>query len=229
MNLRTYWSLDPSFSTWGRWLPGHKHWFVGSGIVTRYALRDSAAQIIIPIEEIDELSDEQIGQGVRMLVRDARAIHALCLADDLLEHRGEIFKKYRDHNNYVIDVRDAIVGFADYPHLDPPGKIKKALRMVSDFIAHVDRKEKGKTTKRYERAAAAKDFDALFIAVGRRDGFKCAACGSVDDLQLDHIEPVALGGETHPNNLQLLCKPCNIQKGERTIDYRGTQQAEDVQ
>lgn len=49
--------------------------------------------------------------------------------------------------------------------------------------------------------------------VFRRDGGRCVACGSDELLQFDHIIPVALGGATTPENLQLLCAPCNRAKG----------------
>lgn len=49
--------------------------------------------------------------------------------------------------------------------------------------------------------------------VFRRDGGRCAACGSGELLQFDHVIPVALGGSSTPANLQLLCAPCNRDKG----------------
>lgn len=49
--------------------------------------------------------------------------------------------------------------------------------------------------------------------VFERYGGKCAECGSTFDLQYDHVIPVALGGATTAENLQLLCAPCNREKG----------------
>jgi len=50
-------------------------------------------------------------------------------------------------------------------------------------------------------------------AVFERDGGKCVQCGSSFDLQYDHVIPVALGGATTVENLQLLCADCNREKG----------------
>ena len=50
-------------------------------------------------------------------------------------------------------------------------------------------------------------------AVFERDGGKCAQCGTNFDIQYDHILPVALGGATTIDNLQLLCGDCNREKG----------------
>lgn len=45
---------------------------------------------------------------------------------------------------------------------------------------------------------------------------RCAGCGKkATPLHLDHIIPVARGGASDPNNLQLLCAPCNQSKGAK--------------
>lgn len=46
-----------------------------------------------------------------------------------------------------------------------------------------------------------------------RDSGKCRHCGSVVELQFDHVIPVAMGGSSEPENLQVLCGPCNRRKG----------------
>jgi 5-methylcytosine-specific restriction endonuclease McrA len=51
--------------------------------------------------------------------------------------------------------------------------------------------------------------------VFRRDGGRCARCGSDELLQFDHVIPVALGGASTAANLQLLCAPCNRDKGAK--------------
>ena len=50
-------------------------------------------------------------------------------------------------------------------------------------------------------------------AVFERDGGRCVACGSRFDIQYDHVIPVALGGATTVENLQILCASCNREKG----------------
>ena len=53
----------------------------------------------------------------------------------------------------------------------------------------------------------------LRLLVWQRDSGKCAKCGSTSELQFDHIIPIALGGATSEENLQVLCGPCNRSKG----------------
>lgn len=58
----------------------------------------------------------------------------------------------------------------------------------------------------------------LRFRVLTRDNFACKACGRSPanhpglDLQVDHVVPYANGGETEVDNLQTLCRECNLGK-----------------
>lgn len=51
-------------------------------------------------------------------------------------------------------------------------------------------------------------------AVFERDGGRCVECDGAFDLQYDHILPVAHGGATTLQNLQILCADCNRRKSD---------------
>jgi 5-methylcytosine-specific restriction endonuclease McrA len=61
------------------------------------------------------------------------------------------------------------------------------------------------------RAAIGRE---LRRAVYERDGGSCVECSATFDLQYDHVLPVALGGATTLENLQLLCAQCNQRKSD---------------
>ena len=49
----------------------------------------------------------------------------------------------------------------------------------------------------------------------------CLRCGSWDNLEIDHVTPISKGGSHELSNMQVLCKPCNSSKGNRSsVDFR---------
>jgi len=48
---------------------------------------------------------------------------------------------------------------------------------------------------------------------------KCVKCGSLEKLELDHIIAITEGGDNSEENIQVLCKSCNIKKGGKR--YKG--------
>lgn len=60
-----------------------------------------------------------------------------------------------------------------------------------------------------------------------RDKWQCKSCGikvhdrssgnwnTPDKAHIDHIIPISKGGNSEPNNLQILCRKCNISKGNK--------------
>lgn len=50
--------------------------------------------------------------------------------------------------------------------------------------------------------------------VFERDGGRCVECGGNFNIQYDHILPVAHGGATTLENLQILCAECNRRKSD---------------
>jgi len=60
----------------------------------------------------------------------------------------------------------------------------------------------------------------------RRDNYTCRYCRSTEnELTIDHVTPVALGGTDEPSNLVACCKDCNAGKTSTSPD---TATVEDV-
>ena len=98
---------------------------------------------------------------------------------------------------------------------------------TGENIQHeVDKKCNANITKQAEsKGIRRKKRDVplrLRLRVLRRDGYKCVLCGRAPAfdkgvvLHVDHILPVAKGGSTTLDNLQTLCKECNLGKSDKT-------------
>lgn len=60
----------------------------------------------------------------------------------------------------------------------------------------------------------------LRLIVMARDKWRCLDCSAVENLTVDHIVPVILGGTDELENLQTLCRKCNSKKGKK-VSSRG--------
>ena len=57
--------------------------------------------------------------------------------------------------------------------------------------------------------------DGVKQEVWHRDGGRCVRCGAEDYLEYDHVIPHSKGGANTVGNVQLLCRRCNGEKGDR--------------
>jgi len=48
-----------------------------------------------------------------------------------------------------------------------------------------------------------------------RDNGKCVQCGAGEYLEFDHVIPFSKGGANSSNNIQLLCRKCNLSKSDK--------------
>jgi hypothetical protein len=59
---------------------------------------------------------------------------------------------------------------------------------------------------------------AVMLRVVRRDNNQCQTCGRVlkdDEIEFDHIIPVAKGGSSEEQNVRVACFDCNRSKSDR--------------
>jgi 5-methylcytosine-specific restriction endonuclease McrA len=59
-----------------------------------------------------------------------------------------------------------------------------------------------------------------WLALLEASGGVCLACGTDEDLSVDHVVPLSLGGSNTIENIQPLCVACNCEKGATVQDYR---------
>lgn len=86
-----------------------------------------------------------------------------------------------------------------------------------EYLDEKDKKERAyKESVEYQRSLMT---PSLRYDILKRDDFRCQICGhSQEDgvkLHVDHILPIAKGGETKEENLRALCSNCNIGKSAK--------------
>jgi len=88
------------------------------------------------------------------------------------------------------------------------------------YFEYTIRLKEQRQTRQYQiKVERAKMTDSLRYDILKRDNFRCQICGSTAQdgvkLHVDHIIPVAKGGQTIPSNLRTLCDRCNMGKSDK--------------
>jgi 5-methylcytosine-specific restriction endonuclease McrA len=60
-------------------------------------------------------------------------------------------------------------------------------------------------------------FEIIAKDIKRLKASDCFYCGSKDNLQIDHIIPIAKGGRHSIGNLVMACQPCNGSKNDKFL------------
>ena len=72
---------------------------------------------------------------------------------------------------------------------------------------------------RFHRQINRAAWERARLAVLERDHWRCCECGRAGRLEVDHIRPLAAGGEPIAlANLQTLCRRCHIRKSQDESD-----------
>lgn len=103
------------------------------------------------------------------------------------------------------------------PRKRPPRMDDPHMKLLLFYAKSDEWKRAHKKKARWIQYQDGADF---IFELARRYGYRCVKCGRKTKLGLDHIRPVSKGGCTEMDNLQLMCGPCNEEKGQQIIDYR---------
>lgn len=110
--------------------------------------------------------------------------------------------------------RKALLAFVEWSKTD-----QTPLEDSTPTATKIEVRETNSKPKKHE-ADCREVRPGLKYQVHKRDSFRCVACGRSPathlniDLHADHIIAVANGGKTVLENLQTLCRDCNLGKGK---------------
>lgn len=98
----------------------------------------------------------------------------------------------------------------------PIGRLEEENQHLRGQVGNLYRKLERKRGKGGTRSVTR----AMREEVLSRDGYACLNCGATEDLHIDHVVAFSDGGKCAVENLQTLCRTCNIRKGTRFLDLR---------
>lgn len=78
--------------------------------------------------------------------------------------------------------------------------------------------------RRAERLRAAQTDGYSREAIFERDGWRCWLCGlqlDPNNATIDHVIPIAAGGDDTAANVRAACSPCNSRRGARDPEVMG--------
>jgi len=148
-------------------------------------------------ESYFELIDNPINKEIHKLTRENKAKTKI-IEDLLIKHNKEISQLKIQYRNLRLEYKNLI---------KEKDSFKQKYRNLKGNCKNKKKKNKSPVSKRIRKV------------VFERDNYKCLVCGTDKNLTLDHIIPRSKGGSNKINNLQVLCKYCNLAKGDTTINY----------
>lgn len=115
--------------------------------------------------------------------------------------------------------RGALSAFVEYIN-DEKILVETENNIDNSYISSLQNPEQTCNSKYFKHKTSREPNLRLRFKVMQRDDFKCCICGaspaknSSVELVLDHVVPWDKGGETTYDNLQTLCKECNLGKSD---------------
>lgn len=105
-----------------------------------------------------------------------------------------------------------------------PKKLKKQIQELNKSILKLKNKLNNKNIsekRKFHPVYSTEKWKKLRYVTLRKFNFKCLACNSTDkELHVDHIKPISIYPSLafEENNLQVLCKDCNLSKSNKFED-----------
>lgn len=167
------------------------------------------------VRELISISPQSVPQEKRRELTPEKTELKVVLNKDLVQKLDKI-KDLMSHKNPNMTDQELIEIMADalLEKIDPFEKAKRLDLRRQKSASKNDSKHEG---EEFVRSLPTSEVKSRYIPAAMktevylRDHGKCAHlnCDSTKFLEYDHIEPIALGGETTAKNLRLLCRAHN--------------------
>ena len=152
---------------------------------------------------------------------DATGYHTAGITDEqLLEAIYQAWERL-GHQPNTRDLKNREMGYGQTTYINRFGSWKGSIIAFKEYVqnrqSNIKIAKASPVTHKTSRTASKK----LRAQIFERDQSTCQNCGANEEtkpgvkLVLDHIVPYSKGGETTYENLQVLCRRCNINKNNK--------------
>lgn len=152
---------------------------------------------------------------------DATGYHTAGITDEqLLEAIYQAWERL-GHQPNTRDLKNGEMGYGQTTYINRFGSWKGSIIAFKEYVqnrqGNIKIAKASPVTHKTSRTASKK----LRAQIFKRDQSTCQNCGANEEtkpgvkLVLDHIVPYSKGGETTYENLQVLCRRCNINKNNK--------------
>lgn len=180
----------------------------------KFYAQKEAEPLFITFDELDRKRLDVSTIAAEIIRQDLRRSEINALLEELWLEYGSIFPIYYSNFYFFkkmvqmeIDLRE---NEEEYMVGVPKGMVEKRNR--EELTLHELRKEFPEYYQELIDYVTSKSMDD-------EENYVCADCGMKikqwGRMQIDHIKPMAKGGLSIPENLQLLCRPCNLRKSDK--------------
>ena len=179
----------------------------------KYFAQKESAPLFVPFDEMDRQKLDLSIISKKIVAMNMRRLDQIEYINSLWDDEKNLLRVY--FTNYYFFKRQLEV------ELDKIDGVFPVCNITDNTIGE-EKKLENLPLYEWQKYAPEKydEMKALIFNKAKKgNNYVCAKCGKKSPskglFQIDHIIPMNKGGKTVPENLQLLCRTCNLKKGDK--------------
>ena len=179
----------------------------------KFYAQKAVAPLFVTIDEMERKKLDVSEIAKRIYDEDMRRSEKNAYIQSLWAEEGSLLPVYYTNPYFFKKLIDL-----ELDKLDGDIEIAAAEPQTEAELRNLEQLPLQKIIELYPKIGLQLKEDAFAAARNDDGSYVCAGCGEVFPtrlfLQVDHIVPMAKGGLSVPDNLQVLCRTCNQRKGD---------------
>lgn len=179
----------------------------------KFYAQKAVAPLFVTIDEMERKKLDVSEIAKRIYDEDMRRSEKNAYIQSLWAEEGSLLPVYYTNPYFFKKLIDL-----ELDKLDGDIEIAAAEPQTEAELRNLEQLPLQKIIELYPKIGLQLKEDAFAAARNDDGNYVCAGCGEIFStrlfLQVDHIVPMAKGGLSVPDNLQVLCRTCNQRKGD---------------